>query len=52
MSILVSDVYALKAKLNNLKTELWKENTSLEKKELADKYLSKVIDYVNELQLY
>lgn len=48
----VTDIYELKARLNKLKNELWHEHVSFEKKELADKYLNKAIDYVNELQLY
>ncbi len=48
----VKDIYELKARLNKLKHDLWYENVSYDQKELADKYLSKAIDYVNELQLY
>jgi hypothetical protein len=48
----IKDVYELKAKLNRLKHDLNAENKSWQKKELANKYLNKAIDYVNELQLY
>jgi hypothetical protein len=48
----VNDVYELKARLNKLKHELDREYKSPIEKELAHKYLSKAIDYVNELQLY
>ena len=48
----LTDIYELKAKLNKLKSDLFRENASFEQKELAHKYLNQVIDYVNELQLY
>jgi hypothetical protein len=48
----ITDIYALKAKLNKLKLELYQEYKSPIEKELANKYLNKAIDYVNELQLY
>jgi hypothetical protein len=48
----IKDVYELKAKLNRLKHDLNAENKSWQEKELANKYLNKAIDYVNELQLY
>ncbi len=47
-----TDIYELKARLNKLKHELNVENKSHAEKELANKYLNKAIDYVNELQLY
>jgi hypothetical protein len=48
----IRDVYELKARLNRLKHDLNSENKSWQEKELANKYLNKAIDYVNELQLY
>jgi hypothetical protein len=48
----LTDIYTLKARLDKLKHQIDKENKSWEEKELAHKYLSKAIDYVNELQLY
>ena len=46
------DIYELKAKLHRLKNNLNSENKTWQEKELANKYLNKVLDYVNELQLY
>ena len=48
----LTDIYTLKARLDKLKHQLDKENRYPGEKELAHKYLSKAIDYVNELQLY
>jgi hypothetical protein len=48
----VNDIYELKARLDKLKHQLYNEYKSPAEKELAHKYLSKAIDYVNELQLY
>ena len=48
----LTDIFTLKARLDKLKHELDKEYKSPSEKELAHKYLSKAIDYVNELQLY
>ena len=47
-----NDIFELKARLDKLKHELYKEYRSPGEKELAHKYLNKAIDYVNELQLY
>jgi hypothetical protein len=47
-----NDIYTLKARLDKLKLQLDKEYKSPAEKKLAHKYLSKAIDYVNELQLY
>lgn len=47
-----TDIFILKSKLNKLKHELNNENKTFEEKQLANKYLNKVFDYVNELQLY
>lgn len=47
-----TDIYALKTKLNRLKHDLNSENKTEQEKELANKYLNKAMDYVNELQLY
>lgn len=49
-----TDIYALKAKLYKLKFELNQENLYHydDPKRLANKYLDKAIDYVDELQLY
>jgi hypothetical protein len=51
MAILPSDIYTLKAKLYRLKHDLNAENKSWQEKELANKYLNKVLDYVDEVQL-
>jgi hypothetical protein len=48
----VTDIYELKARLFKLKHELNQEQRYPGEKELANKYLNKAIDYVNELQLY
>ena len=48
----ITDIYELKARLNELKHELNRENRYQGEKDLANKYLNKAIDYVNELQLY
>ena len=47
-----NDIYELKARLNKLKHQIDKECRHPAERELAHKYLSKAIDYVNELQLY
>ena len=47
-----NDIYELKARLNKLKHQIDKECKYPGEKQLAHKYLSKAIDYVNELQLY
>lgn len=47
-----TDIFQLKSQLNKLKLQLDKENNSWQEKQLAHKYLSQAIDYVNELQLY
>lgn len=46
-----TDVFELKAKLNKLKNELYRESTSPVEKTLANKYLNKAIDFVNALPL-
>jgi hypothetical protein len=48
----LTDIYELKARLNGLKHDLDREPSTWEQRELANKYLNKAIDYVNELQLY
>ena len=48
----LTDIYQLKARLDKLKHQLDKEPMNIQEKDLAHKYLSKAIDYVNELQLY
>lgn len=48
----ITDIYELKAKLNNLKHQLDKEPKSYQEKELANKYLNKVFDYLDELKLF
>jgi hypothetical protein len=47
----ITDIFELKARLNRLKHQLDRENFTWNHKELAHKYLSKAIDYVNELPL-
>jgi hypothetical protein len=48
----ISDIYQLKARLNGLKHDLQNEPSTFEQKKLADKYLNKVLDYINELRLF
>jgi hypothetical protein len=48
----ITDIYELKAKLNKLKHQLNKESKSYQEKELANKYLDKVFDYLDELKLF
>lgn len=50
--VTITDIYQLKAKLNGLKHDLNNEPSTWEQKQLADKYLNKVLDYVNELRLF
>lgn len=47
----ITDIFELKSKLNRLKHQLDKEDLSWESKKLANKYLNKAIDYVNEVPL-
>ena len=48
----ITDIFELKAKLNDLKHKLDREPRSPYEKELAHRYLSKVIDYVNEIRTF
>ena len=48
----ITDIYELKAKINNLKHQLDKEPRSWEEQELANKYLNKVLNYLDELKLF
>lgn len=52
MTIFPTDIYALKAKLYSLKLQVDKDPMYPGERELVHKYLNKVIDYVDELQLY
>lgn len=47
----VTDVYALKAKLNLLKHKLNSEQRPYQEKDLADKYLNEVLFLVDSLLL-
>lgn len=47
----IIDIYNLKSKVYKLKIQLDNEPTNIFEQELAQKYLSKVIDYINELPL-
>lgn len=47
----ITDVYALKAKLNDLKHKLYSESRSQQEKDLADKYLNEVLFLVDSLLL-
>jgi hypothetical protein len=47
----VTDVYALKAKLDHLKHKLYSESKSQQEKDLADKYLNEVLFLVDTLLL-
>ena len=46
--VTTTDVYALRAKLNNLKQQLYYEQISQEQKDVANRYLNRVIDYVEQ----
>ena len=48
----VTDIYALKQKLFKLKLQVDQEQMYPGEKELVHKYLNKVLDYVDELQLH
>ena len=52
MPILPTDIYSLKAKIFKLKHELNEEKRYPGEKELVHKYLNKVLDCIDELQLY
>ena len=52
MAIFPTDIYALKAKIFKLKHDLNQEPMYPGERELVHKYLNKVIDYVDELQLH
>jgi hypothetical protein len=47
----ITDIYELKAKLYKLKFELDNEPANIYERDLAQKYLSKAIDCINELPL-
>lgn len=47
----LTDVYALKARLNLLKHKLYSEKRSQQEKDLADKYLDEVIFLVDRMLL-
>jgi hypothetical protein len=47
-----TDIYALKAKLFKLKHQVDQDSMYQGERELVHKYLNKVLDYVDELQLY
>jgi hypothetical protein len=47
----ITDVYALKAKLNSLKHKLYSESRTPQEKDLADKYLNEVLFLVDSLLL-
>ena len=51
MMIHITDVYALKAKLNKLKTNLYNEPKPKHEKNLAEKYLNEVLFLVDQLTL-
>jgi hypothetical protein len=46
--VTTADVYALRAKLNQLKQQLYYEQISQEQKDVANRYLNRVIDYVEQ----
>jgi len=48
----LTDIYTLKSRLDKLKHQIDKEELPQHEKDLAHKYLSQAINYVNELQLY
>jgi hypothetical protein len=47
--ITITDIYQLKARVHRLKHDLNSENRSWQEKEFANKYLNKVLDYIDEL---
>jgi hypothetical protein len=46
--VTTADVYALRAKLNQLKQQLYYEQISQEQKDVANRYLNRVIYYVEQ----
>lgn len=50
--IKITDIYELKAKIHKLKLQLDQEPKSWQEKELANFYLNKVLDFVDELRLF
>ncbi len=47
----ITDVYTLKAKLNELKTRLYNEPRPKQEKDLADNYLNEVLFLVDKMLL-
>ncbi len=45
----ITDVYNLKAKLNELKTRLYNEPRPKQEKDLADKYLNEVLFLIDQV---
>ncbi len=48
----ITDIYELKSKIYKLKFQLQNESKSWQEKELANQYLSKVLDYIDEIRLF
>lgn len=48
----ITDIYELKAKIHKLKLQLDQEPRPWPEKELANWYLTKVLDFVDELRLF
>jgi hypothetical protein len=48
----ITDIYALKAKINKMKYEIDKENCDPHSKWLAHHYMNKVLDSIDELRLH
>lgn len=46
------DIYELKAKIHKLKFQLDQEPKSWQEKELANFYLNKVLDHIDEIRLF
>lgn len=46
--VTATDIYALKAKLNYLKQQLYHEQIPQEHKDIANRYLNQVIDVIEQ----
>jgi PIN domain nuclease of toxin-antitoxin system len=47
-----TDIYELKSKVHKLKLQLDQEPKSWQEKDLANRYLNKVLDSIDEIRLF
>lgn len=47
-----TDIYELKAKVHKLKHQLNQESKTFSEKDLANRYLNKVLDLIDEVKLF